>query len=105
MKVRKTEAFLADIECQYERYVAKAGWDVADRYLDAVEGACRLISLQPHLGPLGGFAHPKLRAWRFFLVLRPFRRHILFYEIASEDVVFRRAMHGHQDLPRKLVGK
>jgi hypothetical protein len=34
MKVRKTDAFLADIERQYEWYVLEAGWEVADRYLN-----------------------------------------------------------------------
>ena len=103
MKVRKTDAFLADIERQYEWYAVEAGWELADRYLAAVESVCQLLSQQPNLGPLGGFTNPKLRAWRFFLVLRPFRRHILFYEVLSEEVVLRRAMHGHRDLPRRLL--
>jgi hypothetical protein len=30
MKVRKTDAFLADIERQYEWYVLEAGWEVAE---------------------------------------------------------------------------
>jgi plasmid stabilization system protein ParE len=47
MNVRKTDAFLADIERQYEWYVSKAGSEVADRYLDAVEASCRLLSRQP----------------------------------------------------------
>jgi len=103
MSVRKTDAFLSDIERQYEWYAINAGWEVADRYLDAVEAACHLLSLQPNLGPLGRFTHPKLRTWRFFLALRPFRKHILFYEIVAGEVVLRRAMHGHRDLPRRLL--
>jgi toxin ParE1/3/4 len=103
MNVRKTDFFLADIELQYEWYATNAGWEVADRYLAAVEATCRLISLQPHLGPLGRFSHAKLKSWRFFLVLRPFGKHILFYEILDKEVVLRRAMHGHRDLPRRLL--
>jgi plasmid stabilization system protein ParE len=103
MNVRKTDAFLADIERQYEWYVANAGWEVADRYLGAVEAGCRLLSHQPTLCPACGFAHPKLSAWRFFLILRPFSRHIVFYEILAGEVVLRRAMHGHRDLPRRLL--
>jgi plasmid stabilization system protein ParE len=103
MNVRKTDVFLADVERQYEWYVAHADWEVADRYLDAVEGSCRLLSQQPNLGPSGGFAHPEIRAWRFFLILRPFSRHIVFYEIIAEEVVLRRAIHGHRDLPRRLL--
>jgi plasmid stabilization system protein ParE len=103
MNVRKTDLFLADIEHQYEWYVTEAGWEVADRYLDSVAAACHLLSLQPHLGPLGRFAHPKLRTWRFFLVLRPFSKHILFYEVSGSEVILRRAMHGHRDLPHRLL--
>jgi plasmid stabilization system protein ParE len=103
MNVRKTDLFLADIEQQYEWYILNAGWKIADRFIYTVEAVCRLLSQQPHLGPVAGFAHPKLRAWRFFLVLRPFNRHILFYEILTGEIALRRAMHGHRDLPRRLL--
>jgi plasmid stabilization system protein ParE len=103
MNVRKTDVFLSDVETQYEWYVRNAGWEVADAYLDAVESACRLLSQQPKLGALSKFSNPKLQNWRFFLVLRPFRKHVLFYEIVAGDVVLRRAMHGHRDLARKLL--
>jgi len=103
MSVRKSDDFIADIQHQFEWYSVEAGGEVADRYLDAVEATCRLIGQHPHLGPQGGFAHPRLRAWRFFVVFRPFQRHILFYEVADEDVLMRRAMHGNRDLPRRLA--
>jgi toxin ParE1/3/4 len=103
MNVRKTDAFLADIQRQYEWYATNAGWELADRYLDAVEAVCRLLSQQPTLGPLSRFAHPRLRTWRFFLVLRPFSRHIVFYEIVDSEVILRRTMHGQRDLPRRLI--
>jgi hypothetical protein len=51
----------------------------------------------------GGFTLPRLREWRFFLVSRPFNQHILFYELASDDIVMRRAMRGQRDLPRRLI--
>lgn len=103
MNVLKTETFIADVERQYEWYVLNAGEGVADRFLDAVEATCRLLGQHPQLGPRGRFTHPRLRDWRFFLVARPFQKHVLFYETASADVVMRRAMHGARDLPRRLV--
>ena len=103
MKVRKTADFLADVERQFEWYAAKVGWNTADRYLDAVEATCHLLGQHPHLGPRGGFAHPRLRDWRFFLVFRPFNRHILFYEVLTDELALRRAMHGYRDLPRRLL--
>jgi plasmid stabilization system protein ParE len=103
MSVLKSGDFLADVEQHFEWYVSSAGWEVAERYLDAVEATCQLLGKHPQLGPRGGFTHPRLREWRFFVVFRPFNQHVLFYEPAGGDVVMRRAMHGHRDLPRRLL--
>jgi len=103
VSVRKTDAFLADVERQFEWYAIQAGWEVADHYLAAVEATCQLLGQHPQLGPRGGFAHPRLSDWRFFVVFRPFQKHVLFYEIIGDDVVMRRTMHGHRDLPRRLL--
>jgi len=103
MNVRKTDDFIADIERQFEWYAVHAGWEVADRYLATVEATCRLLGQHPQLGPRGGFTHPRLREWRFFLVFRPFNKHVLFYEVLADELVLRRAMHGHRDLPHRLL--
>ncbi len=103
MSVRKTDVFTADVERQFAWYAVNAGWEVADRYLDAVAATCRLLEQHPQLGPGGVFTHPRLRDWHFFVVFRPFNKHILFYELAGEHVVMRRIMHGHRDLPRRLL--
>jgi len=103
MNVRKTDDFIADVERQYHWYVVEAGVEIADRYLDAVKAACQLLSRHALIGPEGGFAHPRLREWRFYPALRPFHKHVLFYEILSAEVVMRRAMHGHRDLQRRLL--
>jgi len=103
VNVHKTDDFIADVARQFEWYLINAGSEVADRYLDAVEAACRLLAEHPFLGPRGRFTDPRLRDWRFFLVSRPFQRHILFYEVAANDVVMRRAMDGGRDLPQRLL--
>lgn len=103
MSLRKTDDFIADVERQFEWYGVNAGWEVADRYLDAVEATCRLLEQHPLLGPRGGFFHPRLREWRFLIVFRPFKKLVLFYEAVGDDVVMRRAMHGHCDLPDRLL--
>ena len=66
MNLRRTDVFVADLEQQFEWYARKAGLEVANRYLDAVEATGRLLGQQPFLGPTGGFTHPRLREWRFF---------------------------------------
>ncbi len=105
MSVRKSDDFIADVERQVEWYAVNAGWNVAERYLAAVEATCRLLGQHPQLGPRGGFAHPRLRNWRWFVVFRPFKKHVLFYETLGDDVVLRRAMHGHRDLPGRLLDR
>ena len=75
MSVHKSDEFIADVERQFEWYVREAGWDLADHYLAAVEATCRLLGQHPQLGPRGGFTHPRLGDWRFFIVFRPFKRH------------------------------
>ena len=37
MSVRKADDFIAEVERQFDWYLTKAGWEVADRYLDAVD--------------------------------------------------------------------
>ena len=91
------------MERQFECYAVNANWEIAECYLDAVEAACHLLGQHPQLGPCAGFSHPRLRDWRFIVVFRPFQKHILFYEIEGDDVLLRRVMHGHRDLPRRLV--
>jgi plasmid stabilization system protein ParE len=60
MSVRKADDFIADVERQFDWYLTKAAWEVADRYLDAVEATCQLLAQHPNLGPRGGFTHPRL---------------------------------------------
>jgi toxin ParE1/3/4 len=103
MNVRKTDDFIADVERQYHWYAVNAGIEVADQYLDTVQATCQLLGRHPFLGPPGRFAHARLRDWRFFLAFRPFKRHVLFYEIIAGEVVMRRAMHGQRDLQRRLL--
>jgi toxin ParE1/3/4 len=103
MNVRKTDDFIGDVERQFAWYEVNAGPKVADAYLDAVEATCRLLGQYPHLGSRGGFTHPRLREWRFLLVSRPFKKHIVFYEVVADEVIMRRSMHGHRDLPRRLL--
>ena len=103
MNVRKADDFIADAELQYQWYAEHAGWDVAERYLAAIAGTCALIELHPFIGPAAALTHPRLETWRFFVVMRPFHRHVLFYEIVGGEVLMRRVLHGQRHLPRRLL--
>jgi len=103
MTVRKTDAFIADLEAQFEWYAGHASWEVAAAYLAAVEASCRLLREHPFLGPVVRSTHPRLRGWRFFVVFRPFHQSLVFYEVTGEDLVLRRVLHGHRDRPGALL--
>jgi plasmid stabilization system protein ParE len=103
MNVRKTDDFIADVERHYAWYFSNASIEVAERYLSAVEAACTLLAAHPLIGAPLHITHSRLASWRFFVTLRPFQRHILFYEMVGADLVLRRAMHGHRDLPTRLL--
>lgn len=103
MNLRKAEDFIADLEEQFEWYTINAGWDVAERYLAAAEATCQLLGAKPFLGPSLRAKHPLLRGWHFFVVFRPFNKHVLFYEIENDEIFMRRAMHGSRDLTRRLL--
>ena len=103
MNIRKADDFIADAELQYQWYAERAGWDLAERYLAAIAGTCALIERHPEIGPVAVFTHPQLAAWRFFVVMRPFHRHVLFYEIGGGEVIMRRVLHGQRHLLRRLL--
>lgn len=103
MSVRKTDDFIADVTQQFDWYVENGGSEVAARYLDAVESTCCLLARYPNIGPVAGFKHPRLHKWRFFTIMRPFNKYILFFEVLGDDVILRRAMHGSRDLSARLL--
>jgi plasmid stabilization system protein ParE len=105
MSVCKSETFISDVEKQFQWYLVNANWEIADRYLQAVETTCKLLERHPLIGPRAKLSHSRLSDWRFVVTLRPFQKHILFYEINGPDVLLRRAMHAHRDLPRRLTEK
>ena len=103
MSLRKSGDFISDVERQFEWYVTNANWEVAELYLKAVEATCRVLNPHPLLGAPLRARHPRLDGWRFMVVFRPFQKHLLFYEVGGDEVILRRAMHGHRDLPRRLM--
>ena len=103
MNVRKSDDFIADTELQYEWYAKRAGWDVADRYLAAIASTCAVIEGRPFVGPTARLNHSRLVGWRFFVVVRPFQQHVVFYEILEEEVIMQRVLNGRRNLPERLL--
>ena len=103
MNVRRADDFITDAELQFEWYAEHAGWEVADSYLAAVASTCALIGRQPLLGPIAALKHTRLAKWRFFVVIRPFHRHVIFYELSDDSVIVRRILHGHRYRQKRLL--
>ena len=102
LAVRKSEAFLADLDLQFRWYETQAGWDVAWRYLLEVDAALERLAEHPELGWRRNFKHPELLNLRCWLIARPFRRHLIFYRHDEHTLDAVRVMHGARDLARRL---
>ena len=100
--IRKSAYFLGDLETQFRWYEEEAGWEVAWRYLLAVDQTLGRLAEHSDLGRLRHFSHPELQGLRSFLVARPFHRHLIFYRHDDANLYAVRVMHGARDLPRRL---
>jgi toxin ParE1/3/4 len=100
--IRKSAFFLGDLETQFRWYEEEAGWEVAWRYLLAVDQTLARLAEHSDLGRTRHFSHPELQGLRSFLVARPFHRHLIFYRQDDRNLYAVRVMHGARDLPRRL---
>ena len=91
-----------DMTLQYGWYLQNAGLEVAERYLQAVDGTIHELAEHPEIGILRHFKSPELAGIRSMTVARPFDKHLLFYQ-ADAELSIERIMHGARDLPRRLL--
>lgn len=103
LAVQKAPAFVVDFEGQYAWYARVAGWDVADRYLAAVDNTLRLLATYPAIGRVRHFKLVRLKGIRAFPVASPFDRHLIFYRFDADVLYAERVIHGARDLPRRLA--
>ena len=100
--IRSPES-LGDLAGQIEWYHGKGGRPLARRFIDTVNETVRLLATHPLLGKAREFRHPKLQKMRFYVVARPFNRHLIFYRVRPDALDLFRVMHGMRDLPRRLL--
>jgi plasmid stabilization system protein ParE len=50
MSARKSDDFISDVERQFAWNAVNANWEIAERYLAAVEAICQLLAQHPQLG-------------------------------------------------------
>jgi plasmid stabilization system protein ParE len=103
LPLHRADAFNADFDQQYRRYLEQAGEELAGRFLSAVEITLQSLLMQPDLGRRRKFRHPALIGLRSFRVESPFQTILIFYRHTATDLSAERLMHGARDLPRRLV--
>lgn len=100
---KRSEWFVADVEHYADWYTVRGGWDLAARYLRAVNVTLLRLSEVPTLGHLLCFQHPELEGIRCLRAEKPFEKHLLFYRYNGETLFAERAIHGNRDLRRRLL--
>jgi len=103
LTLHRADAFNADFDQQYRWYLEKAGEELAERFLKAVEVTLELLLTQPGLGRRRKFRHPALAGLRSFRVESSFSKILIFYRHTAAELSVERLMHGSRDLPRRLV--
>jgi toxin ParE1/3/4 len=101
--VRQSDYFWADMLKQVDWYREKAGSEVAEGYVNAIEATLQTLAKTPGLGRLRFHGWPELSGIRSWRVQRPYHRHLIFYRFDKNTLVPERVLHGARDLPRRLL--
>jgi len=94
--------FDTDLHFRTAWYAEKAGVDVAESFVTAVEATVRELAETPSLGRRPYPNDPDLAQVYSSLVKRPFHKHIIFYRFSSQVLTLERLIHGARDLPRRI---
>lgn len=103
LRVVQTPESLADIALQAEYYADRENVALAQRFIEAVTGTVRLLASHPWLGKEADYEHPELVGVGFFLVRKPFDKHLVFYRVSGSTLDIVRVIHGLRDLPQELT--
>lgn len=103
LRVVQTPESLTDLALQADCYARKESVALAQRFIEAVKVTVRLLASHPRIGKEAGYSHPKLAGIRLYLVGRPFDKHLIFYRVSGDVLDIVRVIHGHRDLPRRLL--
>ena len=103
LRVVYTDDFPADVAEQARWYARQRDESLALDYARAVEVTLEFLAQHPQLGMLCAYPEPQLADLRFYLVEKPFDRHLIYYRISGEELVAFRVVPGARDLPRRLL--
>ena len=103
LRVVYTDDFPFDVAKQSLWYVRQRDEVLSLDYARAVEATLRFLAKHPRVGTLCRYSEPQLADLRFYLVEKPFQRHLIYYRISGEELVAFRVVPGERDLPRHLL--
>jgi toxin ParE1/3/4 len=90
-----------DILRQFRYYLLKDEFDVANRFLEAVEESTEALCRMPHIGTPRHFKNPVLVGLRSWAV-KGFEEILIFYIVDSDTLRVVRILHGKRDLKKIL---
>jgi toxin ParE1/3/4 len=102
LSVRQSDYFWADLLKRVDWYRDKAGPEIAERLVDAVESTLNQLTQTPGLGRRRFVDRAELEGLRSYRVKSPFHRLLIFYRFDSEALFAERLIHGARDLPQRL---
>ena len=103
LRIVYTDDFPADVAQQARWYARQRDESLGFDYARAVEATLELLAEHPQLGTLCAYPEQQLAGLRFYLVEKPFARHLIYYRISDEELVAFRVVPGARDLPRRLL--
>ncbi len=103
LRIVYTDDFPADVAQQARWYARQRDEALALDYARAVEGTLEFLAQHPQLGTQCRYPEPALADLRFYLVAKPFERHLIYYRVSGDDLVAFRVVPGARDLPRRLL--
>ena len=103
LEVVHAQYFPADLVKYSRWYASERDEALAESYVDAVNTTVELVARNPGIGKRCSYKQRALAELRYFPVLKPFNRHVLFYRFSSTVLTAFRAIHGMRDLQRRLV--
>jgi plasmid stabilization system protein ParE len=101
--IHKSPDFIVDFDLQFRWYAYEAEWNVAMRFLSAVDEMLNLLAFQPGLGRTRHFPDERLAGLRSFRVAPPFNKHLIFYRHDPNSLNRERLIHGARNLTQRLL--
>ena len=104
MKRLIQEAARGDILGQYQHYLELGVYEVADRFLDAVNDAVDAVVKMPDAGAPKHFENPHLKGLRTWPV-KGFDDFRIYYLTSDDLLMVVRVLHGKRDVQSILDGQ